>query len=805
MAYQEIGNSKGTDTILLIHGSPIASESFHSLIPHLSNKYHLLIPDLPGFGNSTSEIPNYSIHSHAQFLRQWILKNNYPPLHLVGYSMGSGVAIELSNLLPEKVKSITLLSGIGVQEQELLGDYYINHSLHALQLGALFAADLLIPHFGLFHKQPFNESYARNFYDTDQRPLRQKLQAVQIPTHIIHGLKDRLVGIDTAKEHHRIIPQSELTLLEGGHMILINSPYSIANALDSFYKKYESNQFVDKLHADPERLKLASQEIPLSQQRKLEGLTLLAFSSLIAISTFGSEDLTCIGTGIIATQGIIPLWVGIFSCTIGIFVGDILLYFAGRIIGYKSLYKAPLCWLISKDSVENQKIWFQKKGPFLIFISRFIPGTRLPTYFAAGLLKLSLSQFVIYFLLAAIIWTPIIIGGAYFAGEWMFQAIENYESASILILGGFILSFFLGIKIIMPMLTHKGRRLLYAKWMRTIRWEFWPRWAFYPPVIIWIIILAIRYKSIRILALSNPAMPLGGVVNESKIEILQALEMSNRIGKFVPILESDDLETKKRKIQTLRSTLRNPLPLVLKPDKGERGTDVRIIKSEDELTDTIKTIPDSILQQYIDGVEFGLFYIRLPNETNGRIFSITDKQYTSVIGDGESTLEELILNDPRTVFMAPTFLERYKQRLLEVLPKDKKFKLVEIGTHCRGSLFLDACHLITDELTAEIDRISKTYPGFYFGRYDIKTPSIEAFQKGEFTILELNGLTSEATHIYDPNNTLLNAYKTLFKQWHYAFQIGYINSQNSSKIPSLKEILILSKNSKKNDSANQEH
>ena len=108
---------------------------------------------------------------------------------------------------------------------------------------------------------------------------------------------------------------------------------------------------------------------------------------------------------------------------------------------------------------------------------------------------------------------------------------------------------------------------------------------------------------------------------------------------------------------------------------------------------------------------------------------------------------------------------------------------MELGTHCRGALFKDGAHLITPELIARIDEISRGYEGFYFGRYDLRTPDLDAFKRGEnFKILELNGVTSEATSIYDPDNTLSAAYRTLFEQRHAA--IGAINHQQGSPLTS---------------------
>jgi hypothetical protein len=76
---------------------------------------------------------------------------------------------------------------------------------------------------------------------------------------------------------------------------------------------------------------------------------------------------------------------------------------------------------------------------------------------------------------------------------------------------------------------------------------------------------------------------------------------------------------------------------------------------------------------------------------------------------------------------------------------------------------------------AAIDRVSRTFEGFFFGRYDVRAPSIEAFRRSEFRVIELNGVTSEATSIYDPARGPLDAYKILFHQWRMAYEIGAEN------------------------------
>ena len=148
------------------------------------------------------------------------------------------------------------------------------------------------------------------------------------------------------------------------------------------------------------------------------------------------------------------------------------------------------------------------------------------------------------------------------------------------------------------------------------------------------------------------------------------------------------------------------------------------------------------------------------------------------------------MQDERAVCLAKFYTDKQGEKVLTVLPAGEELQLVEVGSHCRGAIFLDGSRYKTEALENAIDRISQGFEGFYFGRFDIRAPSIEAFQQGkDFKIIELNGVTSEATHIYDPKNSLLTAYHVLFKQWRIAFEIGRQNLLRGKPETSLLEII----------------
>ena len=227
------GAARGVPVVLL-HGSPGGRFDFAGLLEPLARDRCAIAPDLPGFGEATRRVPDYSVAAHAAYVEAFLQAVGAPRVHVVGFSMGGGVAIAFAARHPERVASLTLLSGLGVQEQELFGRYGVNHAVHGVQLAALWLLVDATPHFGLFDRLFLGVEYARNFYDTDQRPLRAALLGFQGPALVYHGRDDILVPYDAALEHHRLLPQSVLVATGGDHFDTFMRPAQVADALVPF-------------------------------------------------------------------------------------------------------------------------------------------------------------------------------------------------------------------------------------------------------------------------------------------------------------------------------------------------------------------------------------------------------------------------------------------------------------------------------------------------------------------------------------------------------------------------------------------
>ena len=518
----------------------------------------------------------------------------------------------------------------------------------------------------------------------------------------------------------------------------------------------------------------------------LAGPELVWLLLALILASYISEDLTCIAAGLLIANGVISFPAGLAACLLGLLSGDIALFYAGRWLAQPMLRR----W-IKPDKLASATSWLSTRGPWVIVVSRFTPGTRLPTYVAAGALRMPPLRFIAYFAFATALWTPLLIGIAMLFGEVANQWFAQYRASALWYLIALTLITYVAVRLVMNLLTWRGRRLAYSWLQRLLRFEFWPRSAFYPPIILYCIYLALRHRSATLFTLANPAIELGGLVGESKHAILEGLSGAHEFVADYTLIPSGPVERRQGALEKFMAAHELDYPLVLKPDKGERGSGVRIVSSRQAAAAYLQEHDDELIaQRYIAGREFGVFYIRHPDAERGYIFSITDKQPPSLVGDGVSTLETLILNDERAVLMARFFLASHAQQLDRVLADGEQFKLTELGTHSRGCVFLDGAWLQTEALSQRIDEISRSFDGFFFGRYDIRTPSVEAMQAGrEFFIVELNGVSSEATHIYDPSNNLLSAWRTTARQWRIAFEIGAANRQRGHKSASVGEVV----------------
>lgn len=498
----------------------------------------------------------------------------------------------------------------------------------------------------------------------------------------------------------------------------------------------------------------------------------------LGLLTFVQEDVPTVSAALLASAGTLAWEVGLIGCFLGIWIGDALLYLLARGVGRPLIQRSWAKHWFDPAAIARSEQWFAKKGPWLLLSSRFVPGTRLPTYLAAGFLHLPFGRFLFVTGSAVALWTAGIFLLARLVGPNLLPWLQQWN------LGGLaIVLTMIGVVAAVRILGHVARpsfrRRVSAALGRWTRWEFWPAWLFYVPVFLHYLCLALRYRSFTLPTAANPGIFSGGIVGESKIATLRNLSATSpEFTAEAHLIEGAMLSARLESLERLRRQHRIDLPFILKPDMGQRGAGVKLIRTSAQAEDYLrKTNAPLLLQRYAPGpLEVGVLYYRFPHQSRGSIFAITEKIFPTVTGDGQHTLEELVWRGDRSKFLAETYLRRLPHRRTEVLPEGESLRLVEAGNHAQGCIFQDGARLWSEPLERRIDEISQKLDGFFIGRYDIRYASEEDLRSGRnFQIVELNGAASEATNIYDARHSLWEAYATLFRQWALVFAIGAAN------------------------------
>ena len=494
------------------------------------------------------------------------------------------------------------------------------------------------------------------------------------------------------------------------------------------------------------------------------------------LATFVLEDAAAVGAGLLLAAGEISWPAAFTACFLGIWFGDVGLYalarFAGREWFERSSFRKHSAKVIRSEQ------WFVQRGTAILIFSRLVPGTRLPTYLAAGFLRVPLPRFLLITGAAAFVWTFAILYLAQLFGNQVTHWLGHYKSAGLILLGGGIVLF------IALQLLRKATLNFYPKKLSTAiarwtHWEFWPMWFFYPPVAIYYAWLSLKHRSALLPTAANPGIFSGGVVGESKIATLKELSATSPEFTAEAVLVTGN-NFAERRASLEEVVARFGFPLILKPDMGQRGVGIKLIRNGEQAEHYLRqTTAPLIAQRYAAGpFEAGIFYYRFPGEPRGKIFAITEKVFPTLTGDGNSTISELVWNDARARFMAEKYLARFGDRQNEIPAAGDIIPLVAAGNHAQGCIFRDGMRWNSPALEQCIDDISQKLNGFFIGRYDIRFANEDDLRAGKnFQIIELNGAAAEATSIYDARNSVWTAYRTLFQQWDLIFAIGAENQR----------------------------
>ena len=310
--------------------------------------------------------------------------------------------------------------------------------------------------------------------------------------------------------------------------------------------------------------------------------------------------------------------------------------------------------------------------------------------------------------------------------------------------------------------------------------ERMPKWLICVPLVVQWLALSLRYRSTTLPSAANPHLTSGGLVGEGKLEYFRGMGPLARAATAAHVgITAGDAHAREA-LHALLEGAGLRFPLVAKPDLGLCGYGVRRVDDMPALQDYLARFPAGetvVIQAYLPQPgEAGIFYARDPATGEGRIIGLALRYFPRVVGDGHSTVAELMAADPRLGRLVATARHECKVDTARVPAAGESVRLATIGSTRVGGLYRDGHAFITPALTAAVDAIARDMPEFHFGRFDVRFDSLRDLAEGTgFTIMEINGAGSEAIEAWDPETSLIAGLRRVFAKQRLAFAIGDAN------------------------------
>ncbi|HEY9668528.1 MAG TPA: alpha/beta hydrolase [Coleofasciculaceae cyanobacterium] len=264
--YREAG-SRDNPTILLLHGFPTSSHMFRNLIPALSDHFHLVAPDYPGYGNSSMPTVNefdYTFDRLAEIVEKFITAIDLKKYSLYVMDYGAPIGYRIAAKYPERVEALIVQNGNAYEEGlrefwDPIKAYWHDRSPeNADKLRHLFTLEATKWQYTngvrnletispdtwnmdqLFLDRPGNvEIQLALFYSYGTNPplypqWQEYFRKHQPPTLIVWGKNDYIFPAEGAYPYQRDLKDVEFHLLDTGHFALEEEGDAIANHISQF-------------------------------------------------------------------------------------------------------------------------------------------------------------------------------------------------------------------------------------------------------------------------------------------------------------------------------------------------------------------------------------------------------------------------------------------------------------------------------------------------------------------------------------------------------------------------------------------
>ncbi len=236
--YLEDGSSRSKH-VLLLHGLGASAERWSRIMPIFAKHFHVVAPDIIGFGYSDKPEVSYTIPFFLDFVKDFTHAMGIENLTLIGASLGGQIAAEFAITNRNTIENLVLVTPAGMMKEPTpVLNYYIAAAMYPTFDNAKKAFKQMAG-----DSRAVDEVYARDFVNRMQLPnakyafmssimgskaapnLSGRLGEIEAPTLIVWGEKDALIPVRYARKFQKEIKGSHMTIIKSsGHTPYFEKP-----------------------------------------------------------------------------------------------------------------------------------------------------------------------------------------------------------------------------------------------------------------------------------------------------------------------------------------------------------------------------------------------------------------------------------------------------------------------------------------------------------------------------------------------------------------------------------------------------
>jgi 2-hydroxy-6-oxonona-2,4-dienedioate hydrolase len=232
------------EVIMLLHGLFGALSNFRDVIEHFSPRYKVVIPLLPLL---ELELDQTTVQGMVDYVREFVELKDYKRINIIGNSLGGHIGIIYTLQNPDRVRTLTLTGSSGLFENSLgdtyprKGDYeYVKKKTQETFYDPATASKELVDEvYEIINDRNKAIRIVLVAKSAVRHNLREELARIKIPVNLIWGKNDTITPPFVGEEFHKLLPISELVLVEKcGHAPMMERPQEFNTCMDSFLTKY---------------------------------------------------------------------------------------------------------------------------------------------------------------------------------------------------------------------------------------------------------------------------------------------------------------------------------------------------------------------------------------------------------------------------------------------------------------------------------------------------------------------------------------------------------------------------------------